>query len=162
MTGSKVALIMHCMQEEPFVWTKQWYPLAVVDDLNPLKPFATKLLGAPPLLAACGPHHLSCPLASQGILEGIPLRSMSCRQGPCHMEGWRGPVALLSGHVSSQVGCWPDAVCIAWRLGNGVVSVESSDEDLRRASAPHPYSSVDCALAQSFAPCHRMTVLPVG
>ena len=36
------------VQEEPFVWTKQWYPLAVVDDLNPMKPFATKLLGAPP------------------------------------------------------------------------------------------------------------------
>ncbi|EIE23217.1 Rieske-domain-containing protein [Coccomyxa subellipsoidea C-169] len=33
------------MQEEPFVWTKHWYPLAVVEDLNPQKPFATKLLG---------------------------------------------------------------------------------------------------------------------
>ena len=34
------------MQEDPFVWTKHWYPLAVIEDLNPEKPFATKLLGA--------------------------------------------------------------------------------------------------------------------
>ena len=35
------------MQEESFVWTKHWYPLAAVEDLNPQKPFATKLLGEP-------------------------------------------------------------------------------------------------------------------
>ena len=27
------------------MWSKQWYPLAAVEDLNPSKPFATKLLG---------------------------------------------------------------------------------------------------------------------
>ncbi|CAL8465289.1 g4824 [Coccomyxa elongata] len=32
-------------EEGSFVWTKNWYPLAVVEDLNPQKPFATKLLG---------------------------------------------------------------------------------------------------------------------
>jgi len=31
-----------------FNWFKNWYPVAVADDLDPLKPFATKLLGAPP------------------------------------------------------------------------------------------------------------------
>ena len=41
------------MQEEPYVWTKEWYPLAVVDDLNPLKPFATKLLGVRPCIRSC-------------------------------------------------------------------------------------------------------------
>ena len=40
-------------EEESFVWTKQWYPLAVVDDLNPLKPFATKLLGMRACFLAC-------------------------------------------------------------------------------------------------------------
>lgn len=49
------------MQEEPYVWTKEWYPLAVVDDLNPLKPFATKLLGVRPCIRSCiliWPHHV--------------------------------------------------------------------------------------------------------
>ena len=44
------------MQEEPYVWTKGWYPLAVADDLNPLKPFATKLLGAPQCTPQCTPN----------------------------------------------------------------------------------------------------------
>ena len=29
-----------------FNWFKNWYPVAIADDLDPLKPFATKLLGA--------------------------------------------------------------------------------------------------------------------
>ena len=33
------------LQDDTFVWSKQWYPLAAVEDLNPSKPFATKLLG---------------------------------------------------------------------------------------------------------------------
>ena len=36
---------MHLLQEDTFNWLKQWYPLAAVEDLNPSKPFATKLLG---------------------------------------------------------------------------------------------------------------------
>ena len=36
---------LHLLQEENFNWLKQWYPLAAVEDLNPDKPFATKLLG---------------------------------------------------------------------------------------------------------------------
>ena len=33
------------LQEDTFNWLKQWYPLAAVEDLNPSKPFATKLVG---------------------------------------------------------------------------------------------------------------------
>ena len=33
------------LQDDIFVWSKQWYPLAAVEDLNSSKPFATKLLG---------------------------------------------------------------------------------------------------------------------
>ena len=29
-----------------FNWLKNWYPVAIANDLDPLKPFATKLLGA--------------------------------------------------------------------------------------------------------------------
>lgn len=36
---------VHCPQDDTFVWSKQWYPLAAVEDLNPSKPFAIKLLG---------------------------------------------------------------------------------------------------------------------
>ena len=36
---------IQCLQDDAFVWSKQWYPLAAVEDLNPSKPFATKLLG---------------------------------------------------------------------------------------------------------------------
>ena len=32
----------------PFNWFKNWYPVGITDDLDPLKPFATKLLGARP------------------------------------------------------------------------------------------------------------------
>lgn len=35
----------------PFDWLKQWYPLAVVDDLDPGSPHAEQLLGA--LLLLC-------------------------------------------------------------------------------------------------------------
>ena len=31
--------------QESFKWTEQWYPVAVVADLDPGKPHATKLLG---------------------------------------------------------------------------------------------------------------------
>ena len=34
-----------CLQDNDFVWSKQWYPLAAVEDLKLSKPFATKLLG---------------------------------------------------------------------------------------------------------------------
>ena len=30
-----------------FNWFKNWYPVAIAEDLDPLKPFATKLLGVP-------------------------------------------------------------------------------------------------------------------
>ena len=32
----------------PFDWLKQWYPLAVADDLDPSRPHAEQLLGATP------------------------------------------------------------------------------------------------------------------
>lgn len=32
-------------QAEPFSWTKQWYPLAAVKDLEPSRPHAEMLLG---------------------------------------------------------------------------------------------------------------------
>ena len=85
------------LQEDVFVWSKQWYPLAAVEDLNPSKPFATKLLGesATPLRnAACviiigrwrtckggGEHQANCNLV--------------CRQGHGDMEGWGAAVAML-------------------------------------------------------------------
>ena len=31
--------------QESFNWRAQWYPVAVVDDLDPARPHATKLLG---------------------------------------------------------------------------------------------------------------------
>ncbi len=33
-----------------FKWFKNWYPVAIAEDLDPLKPFPTKLLGVPRLL----------------------------------------------------------------------------------------------------------------
>ena len=36
--------VLHVIQES-FTWTEQWYPVAVVADLDPGKPHATKLLG---------------------------------------------------------------------------------------------------------------------
>lgn len=39
-----------------FNWVKNWYPVAIADDLDPLKPFATKLLGARPSQLSCWPH----------------------------------------------------------------------------------------------------------
>lgn len=36
--------------QEKFNWRAQWYPVAVVRDLDPSRPHATKLLGMSPLL----------------------------------------------------------------------------------------------------------------
>ncbi|HEY9871981.1 MAG TPA: Rieske 2Fe-2S domain-containing protein, partial [Candidatus Obscuribacterales bacterium] len=32
-------------EEQTFQWTKQWYPVAVVDFLDPSRPYAMQLLG---------------------------------------------------------------------------------------------------------------------
>jgi hypothetical protein len=77
------------------VWTKQWYPLAVVDDLNPQKPFATKLLGA--LLSHVLLHITTEPQRQYAnVFHG-------CRQGHGDLARRRGRVALLPGHVPAQV-----------------------------------------------------------
>ena len=50
-----------------FNWFKNWYPVAIADDLDPLKPFATKLLGARMFPSSAAGHtkvksscHLAC------------------------------------------------------------------------------------------------------
>ncbi len=36
---------MQAQEEAKFDWAKQWYPVAFVDDLDPLKPHSIELLG---------------------------------------------------------------------------------------------------------------------
>ena len=39
---------MQAQEEAKFDWAKQWYPVAFVDDLDPLKPHSIELLGEAP------------------------------------------------------------------------------------------------------------------
>ncbi|KAK9814221.1 hypothetical protein WJX72_002503 [[Myrmecia] bisecta] len=78
--------------EDVFVWTKQWYPLAIASDLDPKKPFGTKLLGKELVIwqdaqqqwrcfeDRC-PHRLA-PL-SEGRIEPSDQTLM------CSYHGWR-------------------------------------------------------------------------
>jgi phenylpropionate dioxygenase-like ring-hydroxylating dioxygenase large terminal subunit len=76
MDNASVPLDQH--KEEVFQWTKQWYPVAVVDFLDPSRPHAIQLLGKDLVLwrdslskwsifEDCCPHRLA-PL-SEGRVE---------------------------------------------------------------------------------------------
>ncbi len=69
------------LQEETFQWTKQWYPLAVVEFLDPKRPYAVQLLGRDLVLWRDGANQWHC------FEDACPHRRAPLSEGRVEADG---------------------------------------------------------------------------